>query len=192
MTDITELLREMANGNAEAASVVMERVYQELHRLAAAQMRRERRDHTLQTTALVNEAYLRVVGNREANWQNRAQFFGVAAQMMRRILINHARAHGSAKRGGLQERITLDAADVPLNQPGEVLALDEALTRLAETDPRQARIVELRFFAGLSIEETAQVLDVSLRTVKRDWRVARAWLYSELANGDLHHTAKQG
>src|SRR5437868_6830191 len=152
MGDITQLLGEMRNGSREAASAVMARVYDELHQLAAAYMRRERSDHTLQTTALVHEAYLRLIGQREVEWQNRAQFFGVAAQVMRRILTDHARAHLNAKRGGSQQKVALDDAEISLEtQSSELVALDEALTRLAAIDARQSRIVELRFFGGLTV-----------------------------------------
>src|SRR5882724_2860336 len=177
MGDITQLLGEMKNGSSDAASAVFARVYDELHRLAASHMRRERSDHTLQTTALMHEAYLRLVGQREMDWQSRTQFFAVASQMMRRILVSHARAYLSAKRGGLQRRISLENSDIALqSQSGELLALDGALIRLSVIDARQGQIVELRFFGGLTVEETAQVLDISVRTVKRDWMVAKAWL----------------
>ena len=156
-------------------------VYQELHRRAAAYLRRERRDHTLQASALVHEAYLRLVKQDRAAWQNRAQFFGVASEMMRRILVDHARGGRMAKRSGRWVKVTLDER-VAEGQPPDidVLALDEALTRLAEFDPRKSRIAELRFFGGLSLEETGHVLGISVATVERDWQVARAWLYAAL------------
>jgi RNA polymerase sigma factor (TIGR02999 family) len=192
MGDLTQLLGEMRNGSSEAASAVFTRVYDELHRLAASHMRRERSDHTLQTTALMHEAYLRLVGQRDVDWQSRSQFFGVASQMMRRILVSHARAFLSAKRGGLQRKIALEDTDIALqSQSGELLALDGALIRLSAIDARQSQIVELRFFGGLTVEETAQVLDISARTVKRDWMVAKAWLRSELAQGEWAATAER-
>jgi RNA polymerase sigma-70 factor, ECF subfamily len=182
MGDITQLLTEMRNGSGQATSAVITQVYAELHRLAASYMRRERTDHTLQTTALVHEAYLRLVDQRNVNWQNRAQLLGVAAQCMRRVLMDHARAHLAAKRGGLQRKVSLDQVDLsPRSQAAELLALDQALSRLVSMDPRQCRIVELRFFGGLSVEDTAQVLGVSTRTVKREWMIARAWLHGQMA-----------
>jgi len=158
-------------------------VYNELHRLASSYMRRERRNHTLQPTALLNEAYLRLLGQNRTDWRSRAQFFGVAAQFMRRILVDHARARVSAKRlGGAAE--PLDEATVAApSRPPELLALDEALERLARVDPRKARVVELRYFGGLTVEETADVLEVSAITVMRDWSFAKAWLQRELHHG---------
>jgi RNA polymerase sigma factor (TIGR02999 family) len=159
-------------------------VYNELHRLAARYLRRERQGHTLQATALINEVYLRIIDQRQVNWQNRAQFFGVAAQMMRRILVDHARAHLYAKRGGGAQKLSFDdALAVPAERDLDLLALDDALASLSEMDPQQARIVELRFFGGLTIEETAEVLDISPATVKRDWNWAKAWLYREIKRG---------
>jgi RNA polymerase sigma-70 factor, ECF subfamily len=180
--DITALLTELQAGSREAEAKLVPLVYNELRRLAGRYMRRERLDHTLQPTALVHEAYLRLIGQRNFQWQNRAHFFGVAAQMMRRILVDHARTKKAEKRGG-------NAPKVPLNESlactgeksAELLALDEALTRLSQRDPRQAQVVELRFFGGLSEEEAAEVLGISPRTVKRDWTVARAWLYKEIS-----------
>ena len=182
-TPITRLLQEWQDGNAQALERLIPLVYDELHTLASRYLSRERRDHTLQTTALVNEAYLRLVG-RDAQWQNRAHFFGVAAQAMRRILVDHARRDGRAKRGGGVRHLVLDDVDPP-SAPAPVdavdaYALDQALTRLEAFDPNQGRIVELRYFGGLTIEETALVMRVSTATVKRDWAVARAWLYREL------------
>jgi RNA polymerase sigma factor (TIGR02999 family) len=156
-------------------------VYSELLRAARRYMRGERPDHTLQPTALVHEAYLRLVGQREIAWQNRAHFFGVAAQLMRRILVDHARARQAEKRGGDVGMVPLEEAMVFKEEGGPaLLALDQALTRLNQFDPRQGRIVELRFFGGLTEEEIAAVLGVSARTIKRDWNVARAWLYNEI------------
>jgi RNA polymerase sigma factor (TIGR02999 family) len=182
--DITELLREVAQGNRRSEPRLIELVYTELHRLAASYMRRERRDHTLQTSALVNEAYVRLLGGGPVPWENRAHFFATAAQTMRRILIDHARQRQSAKRSGAAERVTLDEVLLVVDEdPTRFLDLDTALTTLAELDERQARIVELRFFAGLNVAETAEILNISEKTVKRDWSMARAWLESQLAGG---------
>jgi RNA polymerase sigma factor (TIGR02999 family) len=179
--DVTELLRAWSAGDSSAADRLMPLVYAELRRRAAAYLRRERRDHTLQPTALVHEAYLRLVGQRREPWRNRAQFFGVASQAMRWILVDRARARKMAKRSGRWTRITLDDAG-PVSRPRDVdvLDLDTALTRLAEFDPRKSHIAELRFFGGLSLEETADVLGLSVATVKRDWQAARAWLFKTL------------
>jgi len=156
-------------------------VYDELRRLAASFLRRERRDHTLQPTALVNEAYMRLVDQHAVSWENRAQFFGLAAQMMRRILVNHAQARRAEKRGGGATRVTLDPAHaVSQDRTLEVLAVDEALEKLAGFDPFKARLVELRIFAGLTMEEAATVLEKSKPTLEREWRIARAWLHKEL------------
>jgi RNA polymerase sigma-70 factor, ECF subfamily len=183
--DVTGLLSEVARGNHEAAEKLIPLVYHELKRLACAYMRRERPGHTLQTTALVHEAYMKLVGQQNPNWQSRSHFFGVAAQLMRRVLIDHARARLREKRGGLKEVLPLDG---PLTFSPEhsedLLGLDEALVRLAALDPRQSKIVELRFFGGLSIQETSEFLGVSQKTVKRDWAVAKAWLHAELRHGD--------
>lgn len=178
---ITQLLERWSHGDEEALDQLMPLVYDELHRLAGAYLRREQREHTLQPTALVNEAYLKLVDQRHPNWQNRAQFFGVAAQMMRRILIDHARRHYSSKRGGDRFNVSLSNVAVFGNQPdADLLTLNEALDRLAEIDPEQNRLVELRFFGGLTIEETAEVMQVSHATVEREWKVAKAWLRREL------------
>jgi RNA polymerase sigma factor (TIGR02999 family) len=179
---VTELLQAWGGGDLGARDQLMPLVYQELRRRAAAYLRREARDHTLQPTALVHEAYLRLVDQRRAVWQNRAQFFGVASQMMRRILVDRARARRMAKRSGRWARVTLDEA-VAVSPKGDVdvLDLDEALTRLAEFDPRKSRIAELRFFGGLSLAETGEVLGISLATVERDWQAARAWLFKSLS-----------
>jgi RNA polymerase sigma factor (TIGR02999 family) len=159
-------------------------VYAELRRLAASYLRRERPDHTLQPTALVHEAYLRLVDQTQARWQNRAHFLGVAAQMMRRILVDHARGHRAEKRGGDFQILSLDEnIDVSGERAADLVALDEALKRLAELDPQKSRVVELRFFGGLSVEETAEVLGVSAPTVKRQWRMAKAWLYGQVQKG---------
>src|SRR6267142_1907161 len=178
---VTDLLERWGQGDQDALEQLMTIVYDELHRLAGAYLRRERRDHTLQPTALVNEAYLRLVDQRHTRWQNRAQFFGIAAQLMRRILVDHARAHYAAKRGGPQYAVSLSQADRFARQPDvELLALHDALNELATIDPQQSRIVELRFFGGLSIEEAGEVLGVSHATVERDWKMARAWLRREM------------
>ncbi len=182
--EITLLLDQLRQGNRDAESQLMPLVYDELRQLARGYLRAERADHTLQATALVHEAYLRLVGQNDAGWKNRAHFFGIAARMMRRVLVDHARAHRAGKRGGTDRRTLLDSALAAANnQSAEMMALDEALDRLAALDPRQCRIVELKFFAGLSEEETAEVLGISTRTVKRDWAVARAWLFNQLAAG---------
>ena len=179
--EVTLLLSALTRGDDGAASKLIPVVYAELRRLAGSYMRRERVDHTLQATALVHEAYLKLIEQRSANWQSRAHFFGVAAQLMRRILIDHARGHSRQKRGGEQKKVSLDEAFIfSEKQADELLAVDDSLNRLAEIDPRQARVVELRFFGGLSVEEAAEVLGVSPKTIKRDWSVAKAWLYADL------------
>jgi RNA polymerase sigma-70 factor (ECF subfamily) len=183
--DVTRLLQELKHGDAVAEGKLITAVYNELRRLAGAYMRRERPDHTLQATALVHEAYFRLVDQKSVDWQNRAHFFGVAAHVMRRLLIDHARGHGREKRGGGRAEVSLDeAALVSPQQSAQLLDLDVALHRLAQLDPRQAKIVELRFFAGLSVEETAWLLNISDKTVKRDWSVAKAWLHAELSKSD--------
>jgi RNA polymerase sigma factor (TIGR02999 family) len=180
---VTQLLVKWAEGDVAALDKLMPLVYGELRRLANNYLRRERANHTLQPTALVNEAYLRLVDQRNARWQNRAQFFGVAAQLMRRILVDHARLHQAQKRGGSdQQRLSLtDAERVVDKSDIDLLALHEALNELAELDPQQGRIVELKFFGGLSIEETAEVLGIGHATVERDWKMARAWLRRKLS-----------
>ena len=179
--DVTVLLSALTRGEEDAAGKLIPVVYDELRRLAASYMRRERQDHTLQATALVHEAYLKLIEQRSVSWQSRAHFFGVAAQLMRRILIDHARGHLRQKRGGEHKKVSLDdALAFSEQQSAELLAVDESLERLAKLDGRQARIVELRFFGGLSVEEAAEVLGVSPKTVKRDWSVAKAWLYADL------------
>jgi RNA polymerase sigma factor (TIGR02999 family) len=179
--EVTMLLSALTNGEDGAASKLIPLVYDELRRLAGSYMRRERVDHTLQATALVNEAYLKLIEQRAVNWQSRAHFFGVAAQLMRRILIDYARGHTREKRGGEQKKVSLDEVFLfSEQQSDELLAVDDSLNLLAKMDPRQARVVELRFFAGLSVEEAAEALGVSPKTVKRDWSVAKAWLYADL------------
>lgn len=180
---ITQMLGELSDGKKEAWDNLLPLVYDELHRQAARCLRKERQGHTLQTTALINEAYLKLIDQRTVNWQNRAHFFGIAAQAMRRILVDYARRRHRAKRGGIGEDLPLEEAALVESEEKSVdlVALDEALTRLAEFDERQAQIVELRYFSGLSIEETAEVLRISPATVKSDWNVAKAWLRHEIA-----------
>jgi len=183
--DVTTLLVNWSRGDHSALDQLTPLVYDELRRLAQSYLRRERSEHTLQSTALVHEAYLRLIDQRNVNWQSRAHFFGIAAQMVRRILVDHARAHRAAKRGSGAIHVSLDEAlGVPgLTKDFELTALDDALNLLAEIDPQQAKIVELRFFAGLSIEETAESLGISPATVKRDWVTAKAWLFREISRG---------
>jgi RNA polymerase sigma factor (TIGR02999 family) len=182
--DVTQLLLAWGRGDPSALERLLPLVEAELRRLARHYMRGERTGHTLQATALVNEAYLRLVEQHRVQWQNRAHFVGVAARLMRRVLVDHARTHQYAKRGGGARRVTLDdAAGLVLNRPVDLVALDEALGRLAAVDGRKARVVELRFFGGLSVEEAAEVLGVSAVTVKREWAMARAWLRCELGGG---------
>ena len=179
--DVTALLEAWTAGDIAARDELMPLVYQELRRRAAGNLRHERRNHTLQPTALVNEVYLRLVDQRRAVWQNRAQFFGVASQMMRRILVDRARARRMTKRSGQWARVTLnEAAKASPPVDVDVLDLDAALTRLAAFDPRKSRIAELRFFGGLSLEEAGEVIGISRATVERDWQAARAWLFKEL------------
>jgi RNA polymerase sigma-70 factor (ECF subfamily) len=178
---ITQLLERWTNGDAAALEQLMPLVYNELHRLAAGYLRHERRQHTLQPTALVNELYLKIFDQQRMNWRNRAQFFGVAAQLMRRILVDHARAHYSSKRGGDRYCVSLRNIAAFGAQPDtDLLALHDLLNRLEELDPDQARIVELRFFGGLTINETAEVMQISHATVEREWRTAKAFLKREL------------
>ena len=187
--DVTALLRAWTAGDSTAHDQLMTVVYQELRRRAAGQLRRERRGHTLQPTALVHEAYMRLVDQRRVVWQNRAQFFGVACQMMRRILVDHARARRMAKRSGQWARVTLDEmvrATLPVSV--DVLDLDAALTRLAAFDPRKSQLAELRFFGGLSLEEAGEAVGISMATAERDWQAARAWLLKEL-RGERPHDA---
>src|SRR5947199_3821743 len=181
--DISTLLRAWSDGDRGALARLTPIVYDELHRLAGRYLKRERPGHSLQTTALVNEAYMRLVDYERMQWQNRAHFFAVSAQVMRRILVEHARRH-NLKRGGAVQHVSLDeAAVVGGDEDVDLLALDDAMNALARIDPRKVQVVEMRFFGGLSVEETAQVLKVSTVAVKRDWRAARAWLYRELTGG---------
>lgn len=182
--EVSQLLKKWSNGDEAALDKVMPIVYQELRRLAHHYMRKERPGHTLQTTALVNEAYMRLAKYKKMRWQSRAHFFAVAAQVMRRILVDQARSKNFAKRGDGAEKISLDeTAVVSAGRSAEVIAVDDALTELESWDPRKGRIVELRFFGGLNIEETAEVLKVSPTTVQREWRSAKAWLYKAIREG---------
>jgi RNA polymerase sigma factor (TIGR02999 family) len=181
--EITKLLEASREGDEEALNKLLPLVYQELRRLAGHYLRKERPDHTLQPTALVHETYLRLIGQ-NVSWQNRAHFFGVAAQMMRRILVDHARSRLAAKRGRCGVKISLDdALNLSDERAGDFVALDEALERLAEFDPQKSKIVELRFFGGLSVEETAEVLSIGTATVTRQWKMAKAWLYQQVSQG---------
>lgn len=179
---ITQLLKKWSEGNQEILDKLMPLVYEELRRQASRYLRRERSNHTLQTTALIHEAYLKLVDQKEVEWQSRAHFFAIAAQAMRRILVDYARERHRDKRGGNAENLPIEDALMISSKEKSVdlVALDEALTRLAEFDERQARVVELRYFSGLSIEETADVLGVSNVTVRRDWNMAKAWLHQQI------------
>ena len=180
--EITRLLAEWSDGNQTALDKLYPLVYDELHKMARRYMKREREGHTLQTTALINEAYVRLVDQKHIHWQNRAHFFAISAQIMRRILIDHARRHDYAKRGGGAQQVSLDeVAMVAVERASSLLLLDEALNRLAEMDARRSQVVELRYFGGLNNEEIAGVLKISENTVTRDWNMARAWLYQELS-----------
>jgi RNA polymerase sigma factor (TIGR02999 family) len=179
--NVTRLLQAWSEGDATALDQLVPLVDKELRRLARAYMRRERKDHTLQVTALVNEAFLRFADARGVRWQDRAHFLGIAARLMRRVLVDHARARGYQKRGGEAERVMLeDAGLVSAEVPLDIVALDRALEAFATIDPRRSQVVELRFFGGLTVDETAHVLHVSAETVKRDWRLAKLWLLREL------------
>lgn len=181
--EVTQILNEWSGGDRNAPERLMPLVYDEMRRLARAFLARERGAHTFQPTALVNEAYLRLVDQTRVNWQNRAHFYGIASSMMRRVLVDHARAHAADKRGGAAVHLSLDDVQVPLEQrAADFVALDEALERLSQFDERKCRVVEMRFFGGLSDEEIAEVLGVTSRTVLRDWKTARLWLYRELSS----------
>ena len=183
---VTELLRAWSGGDPAALDQIVPLVYSELRRQAERYLQREAPGHTLQTTALVHEAYLKLVDQRSAQWESRSQFFGIAAQLMRRILVDHARGVHAAKRGGSAIQVPLEEGTAAAQERDvDLLALDEALTRLARIDERQARVVELRYFTGLGIEETAEALGVSPATVSRDWTIARAWLHAQLAEPPL-------
>ena len=183
--NVTQLLIDWNAGDKTALEKLLPMIYQELHLLASRYLRRERPNHTIQATALVNEAYLRLIDQKQVQWQNRAHFFAIAAQMMRRILINYARDQHAAKRGGYTIKVSLNEAIGLINTEDlDLIALDEALDKLALTDLRKSRLIELWFFAGLTLEETAEVLDISLATAKRDWTLARAWLYRAIKKED--------
>ena len=180
--DVTRLLRAWSNGDKAALARLAPLVESELHRLAESFLRRERAGHTLQTTALVNEAYLRLIDDTAIEWQSRAHFYGIAARMMRRILVDHARRRRKLKRGGEMLRVSLSEAEPVAGEPSaDIIELDDALTSLSEFDARKSQIVELKFFGGLGEEAIAEVLNISPRTVQREWNLARAWLYQELA-----------
>jgi RNA polymerase sigma-70 factor (ECF subfamily) len=177
----TQLLIDLTNGDRDAVDALLPLIYSELRSLAANYLRRERVDHTLQPTALVHEAYLRLIDQTHVNWQNRAHFFGVAAQMMRRILVDHARAHHAEKRGGELQKVPIDGTvDGAIQLPSELIALDDALVELATFDEMKSRIIELRYFGGLTVDETAEALGVTPITIKRHWRLAKAWLYGRM------------
>jgi RNA polymerase sigma factor (TIGR02999 family) len=183
--EVTQILHEWSDGDPDASARLMPFVYDELRRQARNYLSKERDAQTLQPTALVHEAYLRLIDQTRINWQNRAHFFGIAANMMRRILIDHARAHATVKRGATAVRLSIDDVQIPLEQrAADLVALDEALEELSKFDERKARIVEMRFFGGLTDEEIAEVLGVTSRTVWRDWKTARLWLFRELSNTD--------
>jgi RNA polymerase sigma factor (TIGR02999 family) len=185
-SDVTLLLKRLSEGDQDALTQLIPLIYDELHRLAAFHLERERPEHTLQTTALVHEAYLRLVDQKEAQWKNRGHFFAVAAQAMRRVLVDYARRHQAVKRGSSLPKICLDEAIAVSNETAhELLVIDELLNRLASVDSQGSRIVELRFFGGLTVEETAEAMDISPATVKREWSVARAWLLRELGSSSV-------
>jgi RNA polymerase sigma factor (TIGR02999 family) len=178
---VTILLQAMNRGDKSAADQLLPLVYSELHRLAKGYMSRERRDHTLQPTALINQAYLRIAQQENVEWQNHAHFIGFAANVMRRVLVDHARERNAAMRGGKQIRVDLDEGlAVSKERSAEILLLEDALTRLEQLNPRQAKVVEMRYFGGLSVEEVASVLGIASRSVKRDWALARMWLFEEI------------
>lgn len=181
--DITRMLIELTDGNTEVVNQILPHIYDELRKLASSYLRRERSDHTLQPTALVHEAYMKLIDQKKVRWQNRAHFFGIAAQVMRRILLDHARKHKADKRGGEAEKLPLEEEILVVSheKSAELIALDDALEALAAIDPQKAKIVELRYFGGLSIEETAEVMGVSVPTINRQWRMAKAWLYGQIA-----------
>jgi len=184
-SNVTQLLHEASNGNRQSLDQLLPLVYQELRSLADSFMRRERSSHTLQPTALVHEAYIRLIDQRNVNWEDRAHFMSIAAETMRRILVNHALAGNAAKRGGKETKVSIDEA---IGFPGgaeiDLVLLDEALTNLASFDPRQSQIVELRFFGGLTVKEVARVTNLSTATVEREWRTAKAWLHDQIVRND--------
>jgi RNA polymerase sigma factor (TIGR02999 family) len=181
--EVTDLLNDWGNGDQEALNRLMPLVYDELHRLASRYLRHERVGHTLQTTALVHEAYLKLVDQKKANWHNRVQFFAAAAKVMRHVLVDYARSRKAAKRGGEYCRLSLDEAAISSqDKDADLLVLNEALDNLAAIDPQQSRVVELRVFGGLTVEDTAEALGISARTVKREWSMAKAWLHQQIKN----------
>ena len=181
--EITRMLIELTDGNRDVVDQILPHIYDELKRLASSYLRRERSDHTLQPTALVHEAYMKLIDQKRVHWQNRAHFFGIAAQVMRRILLDHARKHQAGKRGGEVEKLPIEEEILVVShdKSAELIALDDALQELAKLDEQKAKVVELRYFGGLSIEETAEVMGVSVPTINRQWRMAKAWLYSQIA-----------
>ncbi len=184
MSEVTVLLRDLKNGDKEALDRLIPMVYAELHRIASGYLRGERTGHTLQPTALVHEAYLRLIGQHQPDYQNRSHFYCVAAQVMRQILVDHARRCKAAKRGGSDEKVSIDEAlGLPVERAGEIIALDEALEALRQQDDRKARLIEMRYFGGLTAEESSEVLDVPVNLVRRELRVAEAWLHRELNRG---------
>ena len=183
--DVTQILLNWQDGDADAPARLMPIVYEELRRLARNYLQRERADHTLQATALVHEAYLRMVDEKSVSWKDRAHFYGIAARLMRQILVDHARAHNAAKRGGLEQKLTLDEArELPMKETVELVALDGALENFAQTYPRKSEVVELKFFGGLDMKEISEVLQVSEKTVLRDWSFAKLWLCRALSTSD--------
>jgi len=182
--EITKMLLELTDGNRDVVDEILPHIYGELRKLAGSYLRRERSDHTLQPTALVHEAYMKLIDQRQVKWQNRAHFFGIAAQVMRRILMDHARRNSAEKRGSGETAVSLDDEFIVVakGRSAELIALDDALKELERLDPEKARLVELRYFGGLSIEETAEVMEVSVPTINRHWRTAKAFLYSQIAN----------
>lgn len=182
--NLTQMLKKWSSGDTRVLDELMPFVYEELRRQAARYLRKERSNHTLQTTALIHEAYLKLIDQKNVEWQNRSHFFAIAAQAMRRILVDYARERNREKRGGAAENLPIEEAQFVISKEKSIdlVALDEALTRLAEFDERQARIVELKFFSGLDTDETAEVLGVSNATVRRDWNMAKAWLYQQITN----------
>ena len=182
--EITQMLLELTDGNKDVVNQILPHIYDELRRLAGSYLRRERSDHTLQPTALVHEAYMKLIDQNRVKWQNRAHFFGIAAQVMRRILMDHARKTTAEKRGGDAEVLPIEEEILIVsdNRSSDLLALNDALDELARMDPDKAKIVELRYFGGLSIEETAEVMEVSVPTINRHWKLAKTWLYTQLAN----------
>jgi RNA polymerase sigma-70 factor (ECF subfamily) len=184
--NVTQMLHDWSHGDREVLDKLVPVVYEELRRQAARYLKRERPGHTLQTTALIHEAYIRLIDQKNVHWQNRAHFYAISAKLMRRILVDHARSRQAAKRGGSDIKLPLEEAIIASEgREVDLVALDEALERLAAIDPQQSRVVELKFFSGMSVEETAEVLGVSTRTVKRDWNVAKAWLRREISEGEV-------